>query len=214
MAHGLLLELGEGGLKRGKIMAPQILVALKSEDRLSQMIPYIEKIVQPGMKVVFLIGFRPQAASTAPRYNSLALKYLEDVRFGGELEIKPMFAGENISETPSMEEQRLSAEHKVFLALEALHKRGVEITVDVYAGSLKRVVKDYTRKGNVHFIMKRVGRVSADDAVCPHGVPYFRLVQAANLFSRTPALFCSRSLGIKTKLVRERDWPSPVTGWN
>lgn len=141
-------------------MAPQILVALKSEDRLSQMMPYIEKIVQPGMKVVFLIGFRPQAASKAPRYNSLALKYLEDVRFVGELE-KPIFAGENISETPSMEEQRLSAEHKVFLALEALHKRGVEIAVDVYAGSLKRIVKDYTRKGNVHFIIKRVGKVRA-----------------------------------------------------
>ncbi len=60
-----------------------------------------------------------------------------------------------------MEEQRISTEHKVFLALEALHKRGVEITVDVYAGSLKRVVKSYTRKGNVHYIMKRAGKVLA-----------------------------------------------------
>jgi len=141
-------------------MAPQILVALKSEDRLSQMIPYIDEIAQAGMKVIFLIGFRPQAASKAPRYNSLALRHLEDARFAGDLE-KPMSAGENISGTQSMEEQKLSAEHKVFLTLEALHKRGVEIAVDVYAGSLKRVVKNYTRKGNVHFIMKRVGKVPA-----------------------------------------------------
>ena len=60
MAHGLLLEFGEGAQKEGKAMASQILVALKSEDRLSQMIPYIEEIAQPGMKIVFLIGFRPK----------------------------------------------------------------------------------------------------------------------------------------------------------
>ena len=55
-------------------MAPQILVALKSEDRLSQMIPYIEKIAQPGMKVVFLIRFSPQTASKASRHNSIELR--------------------------------------------------------------------------------------------------------------------------------------------
>jgi hypothetical protein len=141
-------------------MTPQILVALKSEDRLSQMIPYIEKIARPGMKVVFLIGFRPRAAAKTPQYNSLGLRYLEDARFVGDLE-KPTFAGENISGTALMEEQRLSAEHKVFLALEALRKQGVELTVDVYAGSLKRVVKNYTRNGNVHFIVKRLGKVPA-----------------------------------------------------
>ena len=141
-------------------MAPQILVALRSEDRLSEMVPHIEEIAQPGMKVVFLIGFRPLAASKTPRYSSLGLRSLEDPRFDGDVE-KPMFAGENISGTPLMEEQRLATEHKVFLALEALHKKGVEILVDVYAGSLKRVVKNYTRKGNVHFIVKRLGKVSA-----------------------------------------------------
>lgn len=142
-------------------MAPQILVALKSEDRLSQMIPYIEKIAQPGMKVVFLIRFSPQTASNALRHNSIELKCLEESRFfEGELE-KPKFTERNFRETESMEEQRLSAEHKVFLALEALLKRGIEITVDVYAGSLKRVVKSYTRTGNVHYIMKRAGKLLA-----------------------------------------------------
>jgi hypothetical protein len=121
------------------------------------MIPCIEKIARPGMKLVFLIAFRPHAVPRAPRYNLLALKYLGDVE---EFE-KPMFARENISETPSMEEQRLSAEHKVFLALEALHKRGVEIIVDVYTGSLKKVLKNYTRKGNVRFIMQRMGKIPA-----------------------------------------------------
>lgn len=151
-------------------MARQILVALKSEDRLGQMIPYIEEIAQPGMKVVFLIGFHPGAASKAPRYDSLALNCLEDVQFAADLE-KPGSPNENVS--GSMEEPSLSTEHKVFLALEALHKRGVEIAVDVYAGSLKRVVKNYINKGNVHFIMKRVGKGSAIMQFVRRAFPFF-----------------------------------------
>jgi hypothetical protein len=139
-------------------MAAQILVALKSEDRLSQMIPYIEEIAQPGMKVVFLIGFHPQAASKAPRYDSLTFNSVEDVGFAGGLE-KAGSPNENVD--GPREQLSLSAEHKVFLALEGLHKRGIEIAVDVYAGSLKRVVKNYMLKGNVRFIMKRAGKDSA-----------------------------------------------------
>jgi hypothetical protein len=60
-----------------------------------------------------------------------------------------------------MEKQWLTTEHKVFLALEALRRKGVEILVDVYAGSLKGVLKHYLRKGNVHFIVRRLGRLQA-----------------------------------------------------
>jgi hypothetical protein len=139
-------------------MARQILVALKSEDRLSQMIPYFEKIAQPGMKVVFLIRFSPQPAFKASRHDSIELECTEESAFfEGGLE-KPRFTRENIRGTQSMEEQRLSAEHKVFLALEALLKRGIEITVDIYTGSLRRAVKSYTCKGDVHLIVMRARR--------------------------------------------------------
>lgn len=139
-------------------MALQILVALKSEDRLSQMIPYIEKIAQPGMKVVFLIRFSPQTAFNALRHNSIELKSPEESRFfEGEFE-KPKFTERNFRGTQSMEEQWLSAEHKVFLDLEALLKRGIQITVDVYTGSLNRAVKSYTRKGDVRLIVMRARR--------------------------------------------------------
>src|SRR5262245_49588564 len=136
------------------MMALQILVALKSEDRLSQMIPYIEKIAQPGMKVIFLIRFSPQATANTLRHNSIELQCLEESRFfEAELE-KPKFTERNFREPQSIEEQRLAAEHKVFLALEALLKRGIEITVDVYTGSLNRAVKSYTCKGDVRIVMR------------------------------------------------------------
>jgi hypothetical protein len=139
-------------------MARQILVALKSEDRLSQMIPCIEKIAQPGMKVVFLIRFSPQTASNASHHNSIELTGLEESGFFEEELEKPKFTGENIRETQSMEKQRLALEHRVFLALEALLKRGIELTVDIYTGSLRRAVKSYTRKGDVHLIVMRARR--------------------------------------------------------
>jgi hypothetical protein len=71
---------------------------------------------------------------------------------------KPQLTEENTGGTHLMENQRLAAEHKVFLALEALLKRRVELTVDLYKGSLGRVVKNYTRKGDVHLIMMRARR--------------------------------------------------------
>lgn len=38
-------------------MAKQILVPLKKEDGMEEVIPYIERIVQPGMRVVFLVRY-------------------------------------------------------------------------------------------------------------------------------------------------------------
>jgi hypothetical protein len=134
-------------------MARLILVALKSEDRLSQMVPYIEKIALPGMRVVFLIRFIPQRAFKPPRYDSTELECAVESRFFAREPER-----ENIGGTQSIEEQRLSAEHKVFLALEALLKKGIEITVDVYTGSLRRAVKSYTCKGAVSLIVMRAGR--------------------------------------------------------
>jgi len=136
-------------------MAQQILVALKSEDRLSQMIPYIERIAKPGMRVVLLVRFVPQPASKASRHELIELECPgESTCFEEELE-KPRFTRANIRGTQLIEEQRLSAEHKVFLALEALRKRGIETTVEIYMGSLRRAVKSYTSDGNVHLIMMR-----------------------------------------------------------
>jgi hypothetical protein len=138
----------------GEIMAKQILVALKNQDRLEQMVPYIEELAQPGTEVIFLVRFAPKAEVKGSRDNCLTLKPLEEVRFAEDREA-PRLMDRKIIGTQGIEGQRLSAEHKVFLALEALVKRGVEIAVDVYMGSLRRVVKSYTRKGDVRLIVMR-----------------------------------------------------------
>jgi hypothetical protein len=140
-------------------MAAEILVALKSEDRLSQMIPYIEKIAQPGMRVVLLIRFISQPACKSSCHDAIELECPQDSRFFEGEPMKSRSTGENIRALESIEVQRLSAEHEVFLVLEAMLKRGIEIAVDVYTGSLRSAVKSYMRKGNVHSLVKRMGKI-------------------------------------------------------
>jgi len=47
----------------GKITAEQMLVLVKRNDRVEELIPYAPKVAQPGVRVVFLVpypvNFRP-----------------------------------------------------------------------------------------------------------------------------------------------------------
>jgi hypothetical protein len=170
------------GWAKGEIMAHQILVALQSEDRLSQMIPYIEKIAQPGMEVVFLIRFSLQPGFKGPQHDPMELMSPGEhsACLGATLK-KPRLVEENTGGAQLMENQGLAAEHKVFLALEALLKRGVEITVDLYKGSLGRAVKNYTRKGDVHLIMMRARRALMTD-LCYKVLSVFGLAKHPTFF--------------------------------
>lgn len=148
-------------------MAGQILFALKRNDRLEQIIPYIEKIAQPGMRVVFLIHYPANGS----------FEWLRDHWVTSEFSEEAKLAGEKIRETYSLEEQRRLAEQKVFLAQEALRKRGVEIAVDVYTGRLRRAVESYTRNGDVYWIMMRVGTGLGMMKFLHRTIPFFRLFQ-------------------------------------
>jgi hypothetical protein len=126
-------------------MGGQILVALKDDDRLEEIIPYIERIAQPGMKVVYLI-----------RHSVIAdLKTVQDAWMGREFLEEPSSIQKKIEKDSLEEEQARLSQHKVFLAQEALRKKGIEMVADVYRGRLKKVVERYLRKGDVKFILTR-----------------------------------------------------------
>ncbi len=74
----------------------------------------------------------------------------------------------------SWEGQKRLAKVKIFPACEVLLKRGTEVDVDIYAGSLRRAVRSYAFKGDVHLIVTPTG----------NGLPLTRLAHsAARLFS-------------------------------
>ncbi len=128
-------------------MAGKILVALKRNDRLEEIIPYIEKIAQPGMKVVFLLRY-PVAGD---------FLWLGDHCVTTESPREAMLAGRRIMQRYSWEVQRALAEQKVLIAREALRRKEIEVAVEIYTDSLRRVVRHYTATGDVHLIMMGAG---------------------------------------------------------
>jgi hypothetical protein len=132
------------------VMAKKILVALRTQNPLEEIMPYLDEMTQPGVRVVLLLRYQESGISASPRdgWDGAA------AWGNGVSEWKKNRA----SESPEAEQNRLS-EMKVFLAEEALRRRGVDIITDVYVGSLRKVIKDYVRRGDVHLIVmqKRFG---------------------------------------------------------
>ncbi|MBI4445081.1 MAG: hypothetical protein HY645_04155 [Acidobacteria bacterium] len=122
-------------------MAGQILVPLDRKDRLKEILPCLEDIAQPGMRVVFLIpdhidGFgcllHHKGMMETGLYTALAVKKLAD-----------QYMAEN---------RRDSVKQKVFLASEGLRKRGVDIAVEFYTGSLRSALKRYPLAGDAQIM--------------------------------------------------------------
>jgi hypothetical protein len=103
----------------------QILVPLRRNDRIEDVVPYLEQIARPGCKVTLLIHYSVEGLD--------------------------WFQGKSM---PSVvEEQKLVAENNTFLGLEPLRERGVTVALDIYAGPLRKLVKQYTLRGDIDFIM-------------------------------------------------------------
>jgi hypothetical protein len=126
-------------------MTAYILVLLKRHDRMQEIMPYFEKIAQPGMKVVFLVPY-----PVDPR------EWWRGRRLSIEAEVQTRLAVRIVEKYP-WETQRRLAEERVFSACKALQRRGVTVAVDVYAGPLRKALRAYTVKGDLHLIMIRAG---------------------------------------------------------
>jgi len=122
-------------------MNKKILVPLGQYDRSEEMIPYIENVVRPGMKVVFLVRYR-----------------IDGIRFHKEeYGMRAAIEAKKLVKYYSWEGNLAKAKQQVAPACEALESKGIETAVDVYAGSLKKAVRSYTRNGDVHLIITRAG---------------------------------------------------------
>jgi hypothetical protein len=122
-------------------MNKKILIPLGQYDRSEEMIPYIEKVARPGMKVVFLVRYPVDGFIWAKE----------------EYGMKAALEAKELVNHYSWEGNLRRAERKVSSACEALCPKGVEVAVDVYAGSLKKAVRSHMLNGDVHLIMTRAG---------------------------------------------------------
>jgi hypothetical protein len=142
LAHSLLSVL-VSERKEDKAMNKKILVPLAQNDRSEEMIPYVEKVARPGMKVVFLVRYPVDGFIWAKE----------------EFGMKAALETKKLVNYYSWEGNLRRAEEKVSSAYAALRPKGIEVAVDVYGGSLKKAVRSHTRNGDVHLIMTRAGIV-------------------------------------------------------
>jgi hypothetical protein len=122
-------------------MTKKILVQLGLYDRSEEMIPYIEKVVRPGMKVVFLL-----------RYPVAGIGWRKE-----EYGIRAALKARELVSYYSWEGNLENAQKQVAPTCGALRAKGIEAAVDVYAGSLKKAVRSHMLSGDVHLIMTRAG---------------------------------------------------------
>jgi hypothetical protein len=122
-------------------MNKKILVPLGQYDRSEEMIPYIEKVARPGMKVVFLA-----------RYPDDGIRWQkEEYGMRAALEVKELV------NYYSWEGNLEKAKQRVAPACEALRAKSIQAGVEVYAGSLNKAIRGHTLNGDVHLIMTRAG---------------------------------------------------------
>lgn len=128
-------------------MTGQILVPLRKDDPIEEIIPYLEEVARPGMRVVFLIPYLVKGSAVL----------VHDYMVATESWVQAAQPTEMINCKYSWDKQMGLAERKVALARKAMRKLGVEVAVDLYTQCLKRVVRNYTRNGDVHLVMERAG---------------------------------------------------------
>src|SRR5215475_3357971 len=127
-------------------MAEKILVLLKRHDRVEEVVPYIEKVTQPGTSVVFLIHYLVNSFKWLQAYCGIMGCSLERT-----LAIRRMV------ESYSVKMRRQLAQQNVFHTCEALHKLGVKVAVEIYSGSLRETLRRYVLGGDVDLIVMRPG---------------------------------------------------------
>jgi hypothetical protein len=120
-------------------MNKKILVPLAQYDGGEGMIPYIEKVARPRMKVLFLV------------------RYPVDGLICGKEEygMRAALDAKKLANSYSWDENLEKAKQQVAPACEALRAKGIETGVEVYAGSLKKALPSYMLNGDVHLIVTR-----------------------------------------------------------
>lgn len=127
-------------------MSGQILVPLKNDEPIEEIIPYLEEITRPGIRVVFLVHFPVDGFA-----------WLRDQLAVMQTAMQTILGDRSLAYGSSWEGQKQFAERKVFPARKALEGRGVEVAVELHTDSLKKVVRRYTTNRDVHLIVMRAG---------------------------------------------------------
>ena len=127
-------------------MNNKILVPLKKHDRLEEIVSYIEKVAKPGASVVFLV-----------RHPVRGMKWLQAYCGIAQCGLEKSLAVRRMIESYSLKMRRQLAERRVFQTCGALHDMALNIAVDVYTDSLKKVLRSYASRDDAPLVIMQPG---------------------------------------------------------
>jgi len=104
-------------------MSQQLLVPIKRGDQIKEVLPYLEEIARPDMRVVFLVHFGIN------RFAELS---------GRLLEIQSGLPGNLLSDSAAPQSH---VTHRIEHASQELRDRGVRIEVKFYSGRLQSIMR-------------------------------------------------------------------------
>lgn len=119
-------------------MREHILVSLDCRDRIHEIIPYLDKIAKPGMRVVFLVR---RSATNWPWMAA----HLAAIQTGNWLTLSPTRA--------ALESAERSVERQLKDVGEALRRKGLQMEIKVYDGSFRKIVVEFAQRHDVRFVM-------------------------------------------------------------
>lgn len=146
-------------------MAAKMLVALHEREQIQEIIPVLEKIARPGMKVTFLVP-----------YPTNTWAWLRDHWIVTESTRKAVSEGKRILTQYSWDEQKRLAERKISLAREALEKMGVEVALMLKQG-LRRAVRECVLSEEFQIILMSAGRGDTALGVAQAGMLLLRRIK-------------------------------------
>jgi hypothetical protein len=118
-------------------MNKQILVPMKRSDRAKDLVPYVEKVSRPGMKVIFMVPYPTDGFCWARE--EFGRKGIEEAK--------------RLANYYRWDTNLQKAKDRISPALKSLASKGIEVAVDLYAGSMRSAVRNYAAKDDVHLIV-------------------------------------------------------------
>jgi hypothetical protein len=129
--------------KRINSMAKTILVVLNPEDNVHVLLRRLERVVKPGNRIVFLVEYQYDVSSWLLAHIALLQTGLENG-----------LACQERRAWLSWDEQKTQVEENVAEPVRRVFSRmGIEICVDLYSGSLNRILRRYLELGEVALIL-------------------------------------------------------------
>jgi hypothetical protein len=151
-----------------------ILVPLSWEDRMEALLAQLDKVVRPGSKVVFVVSYETDQLHRL--FNRLTASW-----FGIHNILRQAMKGA----TPARDAQDRLADPNgggpSATGFVAGGAGGIDVSVELYKGSLNTVVEKHLTTGQVRLILMGSADRDSDLKSIPTSIPYLRLLRRPKL---------------------------------